>query len=187
MGKKITIDSATMMNKVFEVIEAKNIFNVNYDKISIITHPKSYIHSITKFKNGLIKLVAHDTNMKIPIYNTIYSNTDSYKLITKKIDFNKLNNLEFNPVNFKKFPLVNILKFLPSNNSLFETVIVSANDELVQAFLHKKIKFNEISKKLIKFISKSEFKKYKSYQPKKIQEILKLNKYVRFKINLKSI
>ena len=87
MGKKITIDSATMMNKVFEVIEAKNIFNVNYDKISIITHPKSYIHSITKFKNGLIKLVAHDTNMKIPIYNTIYSNTDSYKLITKKNRF----------------------------------------------------------------------------------------------------
>ena len=56
MGKKITIDSATMMNKVFEVIEAKNIFNISYNKISILSHPKSYVHAIIKFENGLIKL-----------------------------------------------------------------------------------------------------------------------------------
>ena len=71
MGKKITIDSATLMNKVFEVIEAKNIFNLNYKKISILTHPKSYIHSIIKFQNGLIKILAHDPDMKIPIYNSL--------------------------------------------------------------------------------------------------------------------
>ena len=57
MGKKITIDSATMMNKVFEVIEAKNIFNSNYNKISILIHPKSYVHAIIKFKNGLSKFL----------------------------------------------------------------------------------------------------------------------------------
>ena len=56
MGKKISIDSATMMNKVFEVIEAKNIFNIPYKKIEILIHPKSYIHAIIKFKNGLIKI-----------------------------------------------------------------------------------------------------------------------------------
>ena len=56
MGKKITIDSATLMNKVFEVIEAKNIFNIDYDKISILTHPKSYLHAIVNFKNGLVKI-----------------------------------------------------------------------------------------------------------------------------------
>ena len=72
MGRKITIDSATMMNKVYETIEAKNIFNLNYDQISILTHPSSYIHGIVKFKNGLIKLIAHDTNMKIPIFNKFY-------------------------------------------------------------------------------------------------------------------
>ena len=58
MGKKISIDSSTMMNKVFETIEAKNLFNVDYKNISILTHPRSYIHSIIKFKNGLIKIIA---------------------------------------------------------------------------------------------------------------------------------
>ena len=66
MGKKISIDSATMMNKVFEVIEAKNIFKLNYDNLSILTHPSSYVHAIVKFKSGLIKLVAHDTDMEYP-------------------------------------------------------------------------------------------------------------------------
>jgi 1-deoxy-D-xylulose-5-phosphate reductoisomerase len=72
MGKKISIDSATMMNKVFEVIEAKNIFSISYKKIKIITHPKSYIHSIVKEHNGLIKILIHEPNMMIPIHNSIY-------------------------------------------------------------------------------------------------------------------
>ena len=67
MGKKISIDSATMMNKVYEVIEAKNIFNLSYDKIKILIHPQSYVHTLIKFQNGLIKIIAHDTTMKIPI------------------------------------------------------------------------------------------------------------------------
>ena len=71
-GKKISIDSATMMNKVFEIIEAKNIFNLIIKKIEILIHPKSYVHAIIKFKNGLIKIIAHDTTMKIPIFNSIY-------------------------------------------------------------------------------------------------------------------
>ena len=76
---------------------------------------------------------------------------------------------------------------LPKINSLFETVIVSANDELVKSFLRKEIIFTEITKKLIKFLSKKEFKKYKLIQPKNVHEIKKLNKYVRLKISSKSI
>ena len=76
MGKKITIDSATMMNKVFEIIEAKKIFNFNYKQIEILIHPKSYLHAIVKFDNGLSKFLIHDTNMIIPIFNSIYFNTD---------------------------------------------------------------------------------------------------------------
>ena len=72
MGRKITIDSSTLMNKVFEVIEAKNLFNLSYKKISILTHPKSYIHAIIKFNNGITKILIHDPDMKIPIYNSIY-------------------------------------------------------------------------------------------------------------------
>ena len=62
------------MNKVFEVIEAKNIFNISLDQISVIIHPSSYIHAIVKFDNGMIKIIAHDTTMEIPIFNSIYEN-----------------------------------------------------------------------------------------------------------------
>ena len=72
MGKKISIDSATLMNKVFEIIEAQRIFKIDIKKFEILIHPKSYIHSIIKFINGQIKILAHDTDMKIPIFNSIY-------------------------------------------------------------------------------------------------------------------
>ena len=187
MGKKITIDSATMMNKVFEVIEAKNIFSLKYDQLSILIHPYSYIHGIIKFKNGLIKLIAHDTDMKIPIFNSI--NTDNNMTLKKlnKINIKALNNLELDSVNLKKFPIVKILKMMPNKNSLFETVIVSANDALVDIFLQKKIKFTEISKKLFLFIKKKEFNNYKRKKARNVDDILKLNNYVRLKINSKSI
>ena len=80
MGKKITIDSATMVNKVFELIEAKNIFNISYKKLSILIHPASYIHAIIKYQNGLSKIILHDTDMKIPIFNSLsYPKIKEYK------------------------------------------------------------------------------------------------------------
>ena len=72
MGKKISIDSATMMNKVFEVIEAKKIFDFKYNQLEILIHPQSYLHAIVKFNNGLTKLLVHDTSMIIPIFNSLY-------------------------------------------------------------------------------------------------------------------
>ena len=182
MGKKISVDSSTLMNKVLEVIEAKKIFQLDYDQISILIHPKSYIHALVKFNDGIIKLVAHDTTMEIPIFNTIYDNGEM-KLRSKKIDINKLNNLNLKKVNVKKFPFVKILKYLPSKDSLFETVLISINDELVNLFLNKKISFLDISKILLKTIFSKEFKKYKFLKPKNVNEIVKLNKYVRLKIN----
>ena len=114
MGKKITIDSATLMNKVFEVIEAKNIFNLSYKKISILTHPNSYIHTIIKFKNGLTKILLHDPDMKIPIYNSLYA--EKPKLIkTKSLNFEILNNLNLEKVDRKKFLFVNILDKMPKH------------------------------------------------------------------------
>ena len=186
MGKKISIDSATMINKIYEVIEAKNIFGVSYKKIKILIHPKSYVHAILKFKNGLIKIIAHDTTMEIPIFNSLYSET-SKKIFSKKIDLNVLNNLSLNIASTKRYPMINLLKLLPNKHSLYETVIVSANDALVELFLNDKIKFTDICKKLFKIIKSKEFLKYKKIYPNNIKNILKLNDYVRFKINKKSV
>ena len=186
MGKKITIDSATMMNKVFEIIEAKNIFNLRYNQLSILLHPHSYIHALVKFSNGMIKLVAHDTDMKIPIFNTLNHNFEK-KFLTKKIDINKLNNLDFNLIDPKRYPCIKALNFMPNNISMFETILVSANDELVGLFLNNKIKFNEISIRLIKLLKNNEFSRYKLIKPKSIKDIIELNSYVRLKINPNSI
>ena len=183
MGKKISIDSATMMNKVFEVIEARNIFNISYDKLTILTHPKSYLHAVIKFNNGLIKLILHDTTMKIPIQNTLYKSQNKF-FKSNKLNLNALNNLNLKSISTKKFPIVKILKNLPNKNSLYETVLVAANDKIVEYYLNGKIMYSQIYPKLWKFINNDEFRKYKRIEPKNLQNILNLNKYVRLKIKL---
>jgi len=181
MGKKISIDSATMMNKTFEIIEAKNIFDLSYEKLSILVHKDSYIHTIIKFNNGLIKIIAHETTMKIPIFNTLYDNHDSF-LKTRNIDIEKLNNLELLNVDSNKFPIKQILKIMPKKPSLFETILVTINDFLVELFLKNKIQFTDIHKLLIKIINLKEFNKYKNLKVQNLREIINLNNYVRLKL-----
>jgi len=182
MGKKITIDSATMMNKVFEIIEAKKIFNLNYKQLEILIHPKSYLHAIVKFNNGLSKLLVHDTDMRVPIFNTIYFKTDK-KLKSKNIDIEALNNLNLKKVDKTRFPVVKILKKINDKDSLFETIIVSANDKLVNLFLCEKINFTDISYILLKICNMPQFIKFKSKKPKNIDDINNLANYVSLKID----
>ena len=180
MGKKISVDSATLMNKVFEVIEAQRIFNLKKKFFEILIHPKSYLHSIIKYKNGTSKLLIHDTTMKIPIFNYICKDK-SHKLNTNKINFSLLNNLELKKPIQRQFPLLKILNKIPENISLFETILISANDELVENFINGNIKFNQIHKILFKILSLNEFKSFKYKKPKNLEQIIKLNKYVRLK------
>ena len=186
MGKKISIDSSTMMNKVFEIIEAKNIFNLSYDQLGIVIHPKSYVHAIINFNDGMINIVAHETTMDIPIFNSLHNNKKFFNNLNK-MNIKKLNNLDFQKINKIKFPMLKILNQIPYQISLFETVVVSANDELVRLYLINKIKYNEIYPKLIKVLSLKEFIKLKKVKPNSVSEIMKLDKYVRLKINTKSV
>ncbi len=186
MGNKISIDSSTMMNKVFEIIEAKNIFKISLKKLSILIHPKSYIHAIIKFDDGMTKIIVHDTTMEIPIFNSLYEN-NKRKFPSKKLNLKKLNNLNLTRVNLKKFPLVKLLKNIPEKITLFDTVMVSANDELVRMYLNGKINYKDIPKKLIKIVKLKEFAKFKKKIPKKILDIVNLDRYVRLKINTKGV
>ncbi len=183
MGKKISIDSSTMMNKVFEIIEAKKIFNLKYKQLSILIHPQSYLHAIIVFKDKMIKLIAHDTTMEIPIYNTLNTSNIQKFNDNHHIDLKKLNNLSLEKINAKKFPVIKLINKLSEKNTLFETVIVSANDALVSQYLNKKIKYTDISKNLLKVVEFSDFKKMKSVYPRNIKDIINLSKKVHLKIN----
>ena len=171
MGKKISIDSSTMMNKVFEVIEAKKIFNLSFKKIEILINPNSYLHAVVLFENGIIKMLAHENKMEIPIYNSIYSNQpkDLYK--SDELNLNKINKLNLSKPLISKFNSLKILKLIPEKDSLYETIIISVNDELVNMFLNKKIEFNRISFYLLKIINFKKFRKYCKVKPKSIEQI----------------
>jgi 1-deoxy-D-xylulose-5-phosphate reductoisomerase len=179
MGKKISIDSATLMNKLFEVIEAQRLFDINMNKISIKIHPQSYIHSIIKFKGGLIKICAHEPNMSIPIANSLDLNPNETQ--NSKPNFKILNNLNFTDVDIKKFPIIKILNDYPNHCSLYDAALVSINDELVNLFLNKKISFNDIFKNLLNILSLRSIKKLKKIIPKDYKEISKINDFVRLK------
>ena len=182
MGKKISVDSATLMNKVFEIIEAKKIFDLRYDQLDILIHPSSYVHAIIKFNDGMIKIIAHDTNMKIPISNSLNESQINF-IKTDKLNINKLNFLNFKQVDIDRFPSISLIKKFNDNESLLETIIVLANDELVNLFLLKKISFTDINLIIQKLINMSVFKSYIQKKPGNIKSLLALNTLVRLRIN----
>jgi 1-deoxy-D-xylulose-5-phosphate reductoisomerase len=182
MGKKISVDSATMMNKVFEIIEAKKIFNLDYNNLDILVHPLSYVHAIVKFKDGMIKIIAHDTNMKIPIFNSLYD--DKKKIIkTDKLNIKILNSLNFKKVDTNKFPSIKLIKKLKNEESLLETIIVLANDELVNLFLLKKLNFTDINIFLQRLLNMKEFINLIKLKPGNIKSINFIKELIKKKIN----
>jgi 1-deoxy-D-xylulose-5-phosphate reductoisomerase len=155
MGKKITIDSATLVNKVIEVIEASILFNLNLKQIDIFIHPASLIHGIVNFIDGSSHLVASSPDMKVPISFAL-SWPDRLVTQVKFIDFIQNNNLNFIKPDYKKFPALSLKKII--SNSLFtkSTIIVlnAANEIAVDNFLKKNIQFDDIVKTIKKTIYK---------------------------------
>ena len=158
MGKKISIDSANLMNKVLEVIEASLIFNFPINKFKIIIHPQSLVHAIVVFNNGLSSMLYHYNDMKIPIANSLYNNFYNYKNIDKK--FLSKNILTFNDVNFKKNPSLKILKFKNLLNETGFILINALNEILVERFLENKINFTDITNKLLGILNSNLVKNY---------------------------
>ena len=168
MGKKITIDSSTLMNKVLEYIEAQKLFNLPKEKLEILIHPESLVHAIVRFKNGLIKFIYHDTSMIIPITNAIFE---------KNVDMNKFfqNNKEIKNLSFEKPKLNNfpILKILDRVNEFPSTSIIinASNEVLVDLFLRYKVPFLSIPTIIKKVLNDRNYKKYAIRNAKNIKQI----------------
>ena len=179
MGKKISIDSANLMNKVFEIIEAHKLFNFKKKKYKIIIHPQSYVHSIIRFSNGLTKMILYKTDMKIPISNTIYNNN---KILDEKINIKKLNEMEFQKVDEKKFPAIHFIKKCLNLGPSAPIIINASNEVLVNLFLDKKISFLDIVETINNIFKDKEFKKYATRKPKSVKDIIIIDKWARLKI-----
>ena len=130
----------------------------------------------------MVKIIAHDTNMKIPIFNSLYENQNK-KIKTDKLNLNKLNLLNLKKVDLNKFPSIKIIKKLKNKESALETVIVLANDILVNHFLLKKIYFTDIVRLLQKLISMKKFNNYRKSKLKNINSIILLNNQLQSTIN----
>jgi len=183
MGKKISIDSATLMNKIFEVIEAKKIFGLDINKFKIIIHPRSYIHAIVHFNNGLVKFLAHDTNMAVPIMNSLYMNGERFNYKDGNLKFELLNGKNFINPDVKKFPVLKLLNLIQNKSSYFETILISINDFLVDKYLKGDVNFNSLNLKLMKLIKIPYFTRYYKFQPKNIIDIKIMIKKVNIYLN----
>jgi len=182
MGKKISIDSANLMNKVLEVIEASLIFNMPISKFKIIIHPQSLVHAIIEFKNGLSSMLYHYNDMKIPITNSLYNNFFNFKK-TNDICLS-LNKLTFNDPDIKKNPSLKILKFKNLLNENGFILINALNEILVQRFLENKITFADIINKLLAILNSNLVKNYlKNHQIRHINDVFKVYNFSRSLIN----
>ena len=144
MGKKITIDSATLMNKGLEVIEAHWLFNCDYDNIQVVVHPQSIIHSMVEYTDGAIIAELGSTDMRLPIQYAL-NYTERKKEVAKSIDFYEISKLTFEKPDMDTFKCLKIAYEVGKKGGLLPTVLNGANEVAVQLFLDRKIKFLEIA------------------------------------------
>lgn len=145
MGAKITIDCATLVNKAFEVIEAKWLYNTTFDKIDVIIHRESIIHSMVEFNDGAVLAQMSYPDMELPIQLVL---TYPERLITdiKSLDFASLKNLTFEKPDHDRFPCFNLIMQAANEGGLYPAVANGANETAVNLFLQGKIGFNDIYK-----------------------------------------
>lgn len=145
MGKKITIDCATLMNKGFEVIEAHQIFGVPYEKIEVIIHPESKIHSMVEFIDGSIMAQIGESDMRIPIQYSL-SYPERLNNNFKRLNFSEIKSFTFRQPDTEKFPCLKYAIEAGKTGGTMPAVLNAANEICVQKFLEDKIKFLDIAK-----------------------------------------
>jgi len=153
MGNKITIDSATMMNKGFEVIEAHWLFDIDYKNIDIVIHPESIIHSMVKFVDGSIKAQLSSPSMRIPIQ---YALSYPERFINNNLEFDFISNnkFSFEEVDYNKFKCIKLAYQAGSSGGTYPVVLNVANDLSVELFLKNKINFLDIERNIEESLSK---------------------------------
>ncbi len=182
MGKKISIDSATLMNKILELIEAQKLFNLPKNKIEILIHPNSLVHAIVEFNNGLTEFIYHETSMIIPLANALFDEKINIKDFLMNKDKNKkrklIEDLIFKRVNKNIFPIISLKERVNEHPST-SIIINAANEVLVDYFLRKKIPFLSIFKIIKTIMNDRNYNKYAIKRPKNISQIKLIDSWAR--------
>ena len=185
MGQKISVDSATLMNKILESIEAQKIFSISQNKIQLVIHPESLVHAAVEYKNGLMKFLYHQTNMIIPLANAIldkdFEIDNILSIKNKKKDDLFIKSLNFFKVDKKRFPIFKLKKRVDEHYST-PIIINAANEILVDQFLKKKIPFNSFYHYISKVLNDRNYRKFAVKKPKTIGEILQIDQWARYTV-----
>ena len=179
MGKKISVDSATLMNKLFELVEAQKLFKIPNNLLDIIIHPNSLVHAIVELKNGFTIFLYHETSMIIPIANAIFDGNINIENILSKNQMN-IKTLVFKKVNPKTFPsikLKNLINKYPSS----PIIINACNEVLVDHFIQGKIAFLSIIKIIMMILKDHKYKKYAIRKTKNIDQIIEIDMWAKLK------
>ncbi|RLC55132.1 MAG: 1-deoxy-D-xylulose-5-phosphate reductoisomerase [Candidatus Cloacimonadota bacterium] len=183
MGAKITIDSATMMNKGLEVIEAHWLFHKSYDDIKAVIHPQSIIHSFVEFVDGSIVAQLSFPTMQIPILYAL-THPNHIKSTINRTNILDLPNLNFNELSIERYPLYDIALNAGIQGGILPTVLNASNEAAIDLFLDRKICFTYISR-----IVEKQINKFHNFQDPSIEEIININKnvYIQTKQNYKNL
>ena len=163
MGKKISIDSATMMNKGLETIEAAWLFNIRKEKISAIIHPQSIVHGIVKFRDQSVITHMAPTDMKVPI-SQVLAWPKRLNIKLKEIDFTKIENLEFKEIDIVQFPCFGLAYQLIDEHPCYSVALNAANEIAVNLYLNYKLDFGNIYTLVAKTIERIEINELNDYQ-----------------------
>lgn len=175
MGKKISVDSATMMNKGLEVIEAHHLFGVPIDNIRVLIHPEAIVHSMVEFMDGAMLAQLGTCDMRVPIQYALTYPARSLSPV-KKLEFSGPRSLNFKAPDFDKFPCLRIAYDAAKNGKTYPCVLNASNEETVNAFLKGRIRFTDIPKVIEKTLSF-----HKDRKQSGLNEILEIDKWARIK------
>lgn len=178
MGKKISIDSATMANKVLEVIEARYLFNLNIKDINILIHPQSIVHGMVEFKDASLLALLAPTSMELPIRYCLYYPEHIVKEKNAFIDFNIVNKLEFINPDLTRYRVLSLLGTISEDLEFYSVIFNAANEVAVNSFLENKLSFNDI----FAVINKS-FNLINKSKINEIGHIIDLDMEVRLKVS----
>jgi len=174
MGRRVTIDSATLMNKGLEVIEAHWLFSIPFDSIEILIHPQSIVHSVVEFMDGSLKAQLSWPDMRLPIqfalsYPRRWSNSE-----LPRLDWNKINSLNFEPVDYDRFPCLKLAVAAGKSGGTYPAVLCAADEVAVELFLDHRISFTDIAK-----IVQETLEQHQNIRQPSLEEILAADNWAR--------